>query len=53
MVPRRNPTLGLARVMRLVFPRLLRAGMARMDAVTPEELESARTRAREGRRLGD
>jgi short-subunit dehydrogenase len=53
VVPRRSPTLGLARFLRLAFPRLLRAGMARMDAVTAEELEAARARAREGRRLGE
>jgi short-subunit dehydrogenase len=53
VVPRRNPALTAARLLRLVFPRLLRAGMARMDAVSAEELEEARRRAREGRRLGD
>ena len=46
------PSLLVARLLRLVLPRLLRAGMARMDAVTPEELEEARARAREGRPLG-
>jgi short-subunit dehydrogenase len=53
IVPRRNPALTAARLLRLVFPRLLRAGIARMDAVSAEELEEARRRAREGRRLGD
>jgi hypothetical protein len=52
-VPRRNLSLGVARFLRLVFPRLLRAGMARMDPVTEAELEEARAKAREGRRLGD
>jgi short-subunit dehydrogenase len=53
VVPRRNPSLVVARLLRLVMPRLLRAGMARLDAVSAEELEEARRRAREGRRLGE
>jgi short-subunit dehydrogenase len=52
VVPRRNLALGTARFLRLTLPRLLRWGMARMDAVTPAELAEARDRAREGRRLG-
>jgi uncharacterized protein len=52
VVPRRNPALVTARLLRLVFPRLLLAGMARMDRVSDEELEEARRRAREGHRLG-
>jgi short-subunit dehydrogenase len=52
VVPGRMPSLLVARLLRLVLPRVLRAGMARMDAVTPEELEEARARAREGRPLG-
>ena len=51
-VPRRNPSLVVARFLRLVAPRLLRAGMARMDPVTEAELAEARAKAREGRRLG-
>jgi short-subunit dehydrogenase len=51
IVPR-SPSLLVARFLRLVAPRLLRAGMARMDAVTPEEVEAARARARAGRPLG-
>jgi short-subunit dehydrogenase len=53
VVPRRHPALALARLLRLVLPRLLRAGMARMDAVSADELDEARRRAREGRRLGE
>jgi short-subunit dehydrogenase len=51
IVPR-SPSLLVARFLRLVAPRLLWAGMARMDAVTPEEVEAARARARAGRPLG-
>ncbi len=46
VVPRRSPMLGLARWLRLVAPRLARAGAARMDPVEPEALERARARAR-------
>jgi short-subunit dehydrogenase len=52
VVPGRTPSLLAARLLRLLFPRLLRAGMARMDAVSPEQLEEARARARAGRPLG-
>ena len=52
VVPRWSLSLGAARLMRAVFPRLLRAGMARMDPVTAEELAEARAKAAEGRRLG-
>lgn len=53
VVPRRNLSLGVARFLRLVFPRLLRAGMARMDPVTEAELADARAKARAGKRLGE
>jgi short-subunit dehydrogenase len=53
VVPRRNLSLGVARFLRLVAPRLLRAGMARMDPVTDAELEEARAKARAGKRLGE
>jgi hypothetical protein len=36
-----------------VCPRLLRAGMARMDPVTEAELADARAKARAGKRLGE
>ena len=53
MVPRRNPALVVARFLRLVLPGVLRAGMARMDAVSAEELAEARASAAAGRRLGE
>jgi len=53
VVPRRSLSLAVARLLRLTFPRLLRAGMARMDAVSDAELAEARAKAREGRRLGE
>jgi short-subunit dehydrogenase len=53
VVPRRNPALAAARFLRLVMPRLLRAGVARMDAVSAQELADARASARAGRRLGE
>jgi len=52
VVPRRNPTLGLARFLRLVFPGLLRFGTRRMDPVPPEALKRARERAGRGLPLG-
>jgi hypothetical protein len=52
VVPRRHPLLLMARALRLVAPRLLRSGMARMDAVSAAELAEARENARAGRRLG-
>jgi short-subunit dehydrogenase len=53
VVPRRNPQLMLARFLRLVAPGLVRAGVARLDAVSPAELAEAREKARAGRRLGE
>ncbi len=52
-VPKRNPMLLTARALRLVFPALLRFGMAKSDPVPREVIEAARARAREGKRLGD
>jgi short-subunit dehydrogenase len=52
-VPRWSPQLLTARFLRLVFPRLLRFGMARAEPVPPDVVERARTRARAGKRLGD
>jgi len=52
-VPRMNPQLMTARFLRLVFPRLLRFGMARTEPVPPDVVERARARARAGKRLGD
>jgi short-subunit dehydrogenase len=50
--PRRRLDLNAARVLRRVWPALLRAGMRRMDPVPPEVIERARERARRGLRLG-
>jgi len=52
VVPRRNPTLGLARLLRLLVPGVVRLGTRRMDPVPEAALQQARARAREGRRLG-
>ncbi len=52
-VPRRNPMLLTARLLRLFFPSLLRFGMAKSDPVPPEIVEKARARATKGNRLGD
>jgi short-subunit dehydrogenase len=46
VVPRRNPTLGLARFLRLTVPGLLRWGTRRMDPVPEAAIERARARAR-------
>ena len=45
-VPRRNLQLVTARVLRLLAPRLLRFGMARMEPVPPDVISRARARAR-------
>jgi short-subunit dehydrogenase len=52
-IPRRNPMLIAARVLRLFFPRMLRRGMAWTDPVPPEVIDRARARAQRGKRLGD
>jgi len=46
VVPKRNPQLIAARVLKACFPRLLRYGMARMEPVPGEVVEQARARAR-------
>ena len=51
-IPKRSPMLAFARMLRLLFPGLLRAGLAWMDPVPPEIVERARAQAREGKRLG-
>ena len=45
-VPKRNPMLVTARLLRLVAPALLRFGMARTDPVPAEVIERARAKAR-------
>lgn len=52
-IPRRNPPLMTARLLRLVAPSVLLRGMARMEPVPSDVLDRARTRARKGKRLGD
>ncbi len=52
-VPRRNPMLMTARGLRLLFPGVLRFGMAKSDPVPAEIVEKARARALKGKRLGD
>ena len=49
-IPKRNPMLVTARLLRLLCPSLLRFGMARSDPVPASIIEAARARARE--RLG-
>jgi short-subunit dehydrogenase len=46
-VPRFDPMLVTARLLRLASPPLTRLGMARMDPVPPALIEEARRRARE------
>ena len=52
-IPRRSPQLVAARIMRLLAPGALRRGMAWMEPVPDELLERARSRSREGKRLGE
>jgi short-subunit dehydrogenase len=51
-VPRRSLQLVTARFLRLVFPSLLRFGMAKADPVPREVVERARQRALQGLPLG-
>jgi short-subunit dehydrogenase len=51
-VPRRNPALVTARLLRLLAPSVLFRGMARMEPVPPEVVARARARATKGKRLG-
>jgi short-subunit dehydrogenase len=46
IAPKRNPPLVMARLLRAVAPRLLRAGMAWMEPVPPEVIDGARAKAR-------
>lgn len=52
-VPRRDPGLASARLLRRLAPGLLLAGMRRFDPVPSSVLDAARERARRGRRLGE
>jgi short-subunit dehydrogenase len=47
-VPRRNPPLVAASLLRRLWPSLLRRGMRRMDPVPPELIDAARKRADAG-----
>jgi short-subunit dehydrogenase len=52
-VPRLDPGLVSARVLKAVAPGVLLAGMRRFDPVPQAVLQAARERARLGRRLGE
>ena len=52
-IPKRNPMLVTARLLRLLLPGVLRLGMAKSDPVPADVVEKARARARSGKRLGD
>jgi hypothetical protein len=52
-IPKRNPMLVTARLLRLLAPALLRLGMAKTDPVPYDVIDKARTRAKAGKRLGD
>ena len=52
-IPKRNPMLVTARLLRLFAPAMLRFGMAKTDPVPYEVIENARARAQAGKRLGD
>ena len=53
MAPKRDLQLMAARFLRLMFPKLLRFGMAQHEPVPIEVVEKARARASKGKRLGD
>ena len=52
-VPKRRLDLNTARLLRRLWPSILRTAMRRMDPVAPEIVDRARERARKGKRLGD
>jgi short-subunit dehydrogenase len=52
-IPKRNPMLVTARLLRLLAPAVLRIGMAKTEPVPYEVIEGARARAQAGKRLGD
>lgn len=52
-IPRRNPMLMTARLLRLLAPSVLRIGMAKTEPVPYDVIEKARARAQAGKRLGD
>jgi short-subunit dehydrogenase len=52
-IPKRNPMLVAARLLRLLAPAVLRFGMAKTEPVPYDVIEKARARAMAGKRLGD
>ena len=52
-IPKRNPMLITARLLRLVAPGVLRLGMAKTEPVPYDVIEKARGRAQAGKKLGD
>ena len=52
-IPRGNPKLVLARLLRLLLPGVLRFAMARFDGVGRDAIEEARARFNAGQRLGE
>lgn len=52
-IPKRNPMLLTARLLRLLAPGVLRMGMAKTEPVPYDVIERARSRAEAGKRLGD
>jgi short-subunit dehydrogenase len=52
-IPKRNPMLITARILRLFAPAVLRMGIAKTEPVPYEVIERARARAQAGKRLGD
>ena len=52
-IPKRNPMLMTARLLRLLAPGMLRYGMAKTDPVPFDVIDKARARAKAGKRLGD
>jgi len=52
-IPKRNPMLITARLLRLLAPAVLRFGMAKTEPVPYDVIEKARARAQAGKRLGD
>ncbi len=52
-IPKRNPMLMTARLLRLVAPGVLRLGMAKTEPVPYDVIEQARGRAQAGKKLGD
>jgi len=52
-IPKRNPMLMTARLLRLLAPGVLRFGLSKQEPVPYDVVEKARARAQAGKRLGD